>query len=79
VAKLNRLLGRPVAHGANAQVDHLDEHREAHRKVDVALRDVLVEAFGEQRQPMSSRKLSASIFTVGCFSTKSLMAPPPPS
>ena len=31
------------------QVDHLDEDREAHREVDVALRDVLVEALGDQR------------------------------
>ena len=33
------------------QVDHLDEHREAHREVDVALRNVLFEAFEQQRHP----------------------------
>src|SRR5690606_14823306 len=30
------------------QVEHLDQHREAHRPVDVALGDVHVEAFQEQ-------------------------------
>src|SRR4051812_45841898 len=34
-----------------AQVDHLDEDREAHRKVNVALRNVLIEAFEQQREP----------------------------
>src|SRR5688572_31340002 len=34
---------------ADAQVDHLDEDREAHGEVDVALRDVLLEAFADQR------------------------------
>ena len=33
----------------DADVDHLDEHREAHREVDVALRDVLAEPVGHQR------------------------------
>src|SRR5688500_8540381 len=31
------------------QVDHLDEHREAHREVDVPLRDVESEAIGDER------------------------------
>src|SRR5690606_15588538 len=32
------------------QVDGLHEHREGHRRVDVALRDVLAEAVGDQHQ-----------------------------
>src|SRR5262245_16325570 len=41
----------PRAFHANAQVDHLDEHRERHREVDIALRDVLIEPFEQQRKP----------------------------
>src|SRR5262245_24720251 len=37
-------LDRRLVHGADPEVQHLDEHREGHREVDVALRDVLVEA-----------------------------------
>jgi hypothetical protein len=33
---------------AQAQIQHLDRHRERHREVDVALRDVHVEAVGDQ-------------------------------
>ena len=39
------------AAGADAQVDQLDEDREAHGEVDVALRDVQVEAVGHQGHP----------------------------
>src|SRR3546814_9247515 len=35
---------------ADPQVDHFDEHRERHRRVDVALRDVLAEAVGDQHK-----------------------------
>ena len=45
--RLLQLHWRPAAH---AQVDHLDEDREAHRKVDVALGDVQVEALADERQ-----------------------------
>src|SRR5688500_8332261 len=34
----------------HAQINHLDKDREAHRKVDVALRDVLVETLADQRR-----------------------------
>src|SRR3712207_7512479 len=34
---------------AHSQVDHLDEDREAHREVDVALGDVVIEALGDER------------------------------
>ena len=39
-----------VAHGValGPQVEHLDHRREAHRAVDVAARDVRVQAFGDQ-------------------------------
>ena len=35
--------------GAHAQVDHLDEHREAHREVDVALRNVEAQPVADER------------------------------
>ena len=42
---------------AAAQVEHLDEHRERHREVDVALGDVLVRGLRRPAStPMSSRK-----------------------
>jgi hypothetical protein len=34
--------------GAHAQVEHLDHHREGHRRVDVALRHVVAEGVGHQ-------------------------------
>ena len=34
---------------ADPEVDHLHEHRESHREVDVALRNVLLEAFEDER------------------------------
>ena len=44
---------------AHAQVDHLDEHREAHREVDVALRDVHAEAVADQRRRRSAAGTTA--------------------
>src|SRR3546814_10473791 len=41
---------RALGAAADPQVDHFDEHRERHRRVDVALRDVLAEAVGDQHQ-----------------------------
>ena len=58
---------------SSPQVQHLHQHRERHREVDVSLRDVLVEASAIRVTPIRSRKLSASILTVGCRSTKSLI------
>jgi hypothetical protein len=40
---------------ANAEIDHLDEDREAHREVDVALGNVLAEPSPISETPMSSR------------------------
>src|SRR5437762_13232426 len=44
VAQLHRFAPR-----ARANVQHLDEHREAHREVDVALRDMLPEPVRDHR------------------------------
>ena len=49
-AEFDRSRGGPVAAAADAEVQELDEDGEAHREVDVALGDVLVEAFEEQRE-----------------------------
>ena len=58
---------RALPLGGGPQVDHLDEHREGHREVDVALRDVRDRSPRPRAStPISSRKLSASTFTVGC-------------
>ena len=62
-----------VVHAEIQEVEHLDEHREAHREVDVALRDV-----DRSPPPPATRRSaagsdSASIFTVGWRSTKSLI------
>ena len=43
----------------DAQVDHLHEDREAHREVDVALRDVLVESFCRSATRRSAAESSA--------------------
>ncbi len=40
----------------DTDVDHLDEHRETHREVDVALRDVLAEAVGHERHADEQQK-----------------------
>ena len=34
--------------GADAQIDHLDEHRKGHREVDVTLWNVLLETLAEE-------------------------------
>src|SRR5947208_3640054 len=45
--RLFQVYGRRLAH--QAQVERLDEHREAHREVHIALRDVLAEPVGDER------------------------------
>src|SRR3954471_145710 len=49
-----RSIGFPQTHRGSLaprpQVDHLDKHREAHREVNVALGNVLIEALEHQRQ-----------------------------
>ena len=65
-------LDRVLAAGAHADIQHLDADRERHREVDVALRDVKVQALRRSapRRPGSGTQ-SASILTVGCRSTNS--------
>ena len=60
---------------SESDVDDFDEERERHREVDVAFRNVELEALGDELTPISSRKLKASILIVGCLSTKRLTAP----
>ena len=60
----DRLVRRP-----QAQVDRLDENRETHRKVDVALRNVDADASRISARPIIRRNDSASTFTVGCCIT----------
>jgi alpha-beta hydrolase superfamily lysophospholipase len=39
-------------------VDHLDEHREPHREVDVSLRDVVAQPLRHEREPDQQQELS---------------------
>ena len=67
--------GAPGAAAAVQHVDALDEDRENHGDVDVALRDVRAEASATSAMPIMIRKPSASTFTVGCASTKEATGP----
>ena len=55
------------------QVKHIHENRERHRKIDVALGTCWAKPSATNVVPMSRRKLSASILTVGRRSTKWLI------
>src|SRR5688572_17125295 len=48
---LVQLHGLGSVFGPDPDVDHLHEDREAHREVDIPLRDVLTEAFTDERHP----------------------------
>ena len=68
--------GCGLALAPRAQVEHLDDDRERHREVDVALRHALVEALARsaRRRPRTGTT-SASILIDGCADTKRPMAP----
>src|SRR5688572_12496884 len=47
---------------AHAQVEHLDEDRERHREIDVALWDVLSETFGDEHRANQQEKAEREHF-----------------
>ena len=64
LAEIDRLRFR-----AETQVDHLHEHRKAHGEVDVALFQVMPEAFEEQRYADEQQEAERQHLTVGCLWT----------